>query len=121
VEREIPNSEGTPGAFTAFETRKTGAMIEVEPAIGPDGAVVDVNNAVRSELDLGSLEATGAAAAFPAQPVFEVRNLTTSLTTLMGSHTLVGTLSMPGANGVNGRVDDGRTWLVFLRVMPDSQ
>jgi len=72
-------------------------------------------------LDLGSLEANGAAMAFPAQPVFEVRKLTTSLTTLAGAHTLVGTLSMPGANGVNGRVDSGRTWLVFLRVTPDAQ
>jgi hypothetical protein len=70
---------------------------------------------------LGKLDTIGAAAHFPAQPVFENRKITTSISTLLGSHALVGTLSKPGANGVNGRVDDGRTWLVFLRVMPGDR
>jgi len=121
VESDTPTSEPTPGAFTAFETRSTGLSVEEEAAIGPDFATVDLNNVVKSETDLGSLETTGAAAHFPAQPVFETRKVTTSITTIMGSHALVGTLSMPGANGVNGRVDSGRTWLVFVRVMPGDR
>ena len=121
VDTETPTSEPTPGAFTAFETRNTGLSVEVEPAIGPDDVTVDINNAVLSVRDLGKLDTTGAAAHFPAQPVSENRKITTSISTLLGSHALVGTLSKPGTNGVNGRVDDGRTWLVFLRVMPGDR
>ena len=95
--------------------------VEVESAINPDGATVDVNMIVKSASDLGRLKATGAGAYIPAQPVFERREFTTSISTLLGSHFLVGTLSKPGTDGVNGRVDDGRTWLVFLRVMPGDR
>ena len=121
VDSETPTSDPTPGAFTAFETRNTGVTVEVEPAIAPDSATVDINMAVTNDRDMGSLEATGASAHVPAQPVFERRRITTSITTILGSHALVGTLSMPGADGVNGRVDDGRTWLVFVRAMPGDR
>jgi hypothetical protein len=117
VENETPTSDPTPGAYTAFETRNTGLSVEEEAAVGPDGSLVDVNTVVKNETDRGNLETTGAAAHFPAQPVFETRTIATSIATIVGSHALVGTLSMPGSNGVNGRVDDGRTWLVFVRVM----
>jgi hypothetical protein len=121
VDSATPTSDPTPGAFTAFETRNTGLFVEVEPAVGPDDATVDLNHVVSSVRDLGSLDTTGAAAHVPAQPVFESRKITTSITSIIGSHALVGTLSKPGADGVNGRVDDGRTWLVFLRVMPGDR
>lgn len=121
VDTETPTSDPVPGAFTAFETRNTGLRVEIEPALGPDDATVDINQAVSIVRDLGNLDTTGAAAHFPAQPVFESRKITTSIATIVGCHTLVGTLSKPGADGVNGRVDDGRTWLVFVRVMPGDR
>ena len=118
VGSENPTPEAVSGGPTASGTRETGLSVEVESAINPDGATVDVNMIVKSASDLGRLKATGAGAYIPAQPVFERRDFTTSISTLFGSHFLVGTLSAPGADGVNGRADDRRTWLVFLRLMP---
>ncbi len=37
------NTPVTPTTPTAFETRNTGVMLEVEPIVGPDGVTIDLN------------------------------------------------------------------------------
>ncbi len=115
ITREDVNAATTPGYATVFETHNVGLAVELEPQLGPDGLTIDVNHVLSLTTALGDLQVTGVAARYPAQPLFEARKITTSQTLLAGAHQLVGTFNPPGANGVNGRVDDGRTWLVFVR------
>jgi hypothetical protein len=115
VTRTEANAETTPGYATAFESRATGITVEMEPVLSPDGLSIDLNHVVTMTTHLGALQTTGVAARYPAQPLFETRRITASQSLLAETHQLVGTFSPPGANGVNGRTDDGRTWLVFVR------
>jgi hypothetical protein len=79
---------------TAFETRNTGATLEVEPVIGPDGKTIDVNLAP-SYVRL--LEMAVVAKGRDAnghdwkieQPRFYAAKTTTSLTLLSGQHVLL--------------------------------
>jgi hypothetical protein len=105
------------GYARVFETRNAGVTIEVEPVIGPDGVTIDLNQALQKTTHLGTLQATGAAVRYAAQPLFEARKSTCSQSLLLGRHMLVGTMNPPSANGVNGRRDTGRTWLVFVRAL----
>lgn len=105
------------GAFTAFEMQETGVTVEVEPTLGPDPAYLDLNLVIQYTRDLGNLQATGVARLYPAQPVFEKRRIASGLVTIPGKHLLIGTLNPPGADGVNGRADDGRVWLAFVRFL----
>jgi hypothetical protein len=109
------NGERQPGGATAFETRNAGVTIEIEPVIGPDLVTVDINQAIHSVTNLGNLQVTGVAKQYPPSILFEDRNVTNSQATLLGRHSLIGTLNPPGPNGVNGRQETGRTWLVFVR------
>ena len=54
------------------------------------------------------------------QPLFESRAITTTQTITAGRHMFVGTFNPPGATGVNDRTDDGRTWLLFVRALPNE-
>lgn len=120
VTREVPNPDGTPGVPSTFETRNAGMSIEVEPVVGPDALTIDLSHAVSSVDFLGDLKTTGVAAQYPSRPLFETRKITTSLSLLGGQHTLAGTFNPPGADGVNDRADTGRTWLVFVRAVPND-
>jgi hypothetical protein len=68
----------------------------------------------------GVLEVQGAAKRYPFAPLFEARNLGDGALLVAGKHVLFGTLNPPGADGANHREDSGRTWLVFLRLLPQS-
>ena len=114
--RDTPNSEGTPGAPASVETRNAGVTIEVEPVIGPDSITVNLSHVIRSLSYRGKLK-TVPASPLLEQPLFEERRVTTSQSVTAGRHLLVGTFNPPGADGVNERTDDGRTWLLFVRVM----
>jgi hypothetical protein len=105
------------GSPSAFETRNVGVTIEVEPVLGPDGVTIDLSNAVQIVSHRGDLRATGAAEKYPPEPVFETRRITNNLNTIAGMHAFVGTANPPGANGVNERPDDGRTWFLFVRAV----
>jgi len=118
VSREIPDAPPTPGWVTAFETRNVGTTVEVEPVVGPDGVTIDINHVVSQTTLLGKLKAPGIAEKYPWQPLFETRKLTSAQSILLGVHTFIGTLNPPGEDGVNDRVDSGRTWLLFLRATP---
>jgi hypothetical protein len=115
VNRTDANSERQPGTATSFETRDAGVTVEVEPVLGPDGVTVDLNNVVNSVAYRGGLQVTGIATRYPVQPLFETRKVTTSVSAVIGRNVLIGTLNPPGNNGVNGRTDSGRTWLLFVR------
>jgi len=105
--------ERLPGYATAFETRNAGLTVEVEPVIRPDFNV-DVNQVIQNVNFLGMLKVSGLATRHQAQPLFQNSKVTTSITLTTGKHTLIGTLNPPGADGVNDRVDTGRTWLLFV-------
>lgn len=113
--RTDAKSEIIPGYTTAFETRNTGVTVEVEPVVGPDGLVVDLNHVIQSVKAIGNLKATGIAAHYPPQPLFETSKVTTSQSVPVDLPVLVSTLNPPGADGVNDRTDSGRTYLLFVR------
>ena len=120
VERDTPNGDGTTGAPSRLETRSVGLTLEVEPIIGPDGLTIDLSHVVNSVSHLGNLK-TGPTPVFLDQPLFQTRKVTTNQTITVGRHMLVGTFNPPGASGVNDRTDDdGRTWLLFVRALPND-
>jgi hypothetical protein len=120
LERTAPPDAAPAGVPIGPDRRECGILIEVEPVVGPDAVTIDINHAIRSIGWLGDLKTTGIAVQYPLQPLFERRRITTRLTLFVGKHALVGTFDPPGANGVNERIDDGRTWLVFVRAAPDE-
>jgi hypothetical protein len=113
--RTDAKSEIIPGYTTAFETRNTGVTVEVEPVVGPDGLIVDLNHVIQSVKANGNLKATGIAGHYPPQPLFETSKVTTSQCVPLDLQVLVSTLNPPGADGVNDRTDSGRTYLLFVR------
>ncbi|MEP6669424.1 MAG: hypothetical protein ABJF10_09745 [Chthoniobacter sp.] len=113
--RTDPNSELIPGQAAAFENRNVGVTVEVEPVLDPEGTMVDLNNVVQSVKLVGNLKVAGVAAQYPAQPLFQSAKVTTSLSVPLDLPVLVSTLNPPGADGVNDRVDEGRTFLLFVR------
>jgi len=120
VTRDDANSPRIPAYTTAFETRNAGVAVEIEPALSPDGQSVELNEIISQTKLLGNLPATGVAEKYPWQPLFEARKMTTTLTLPIGVHVLTGTLNPPGADGVNGRTDNGRTFLLFVRAVPSE-
>jgi hypothetical protein len=95
-----------------FETRNCGLTVEVEPTVGPSGKVLNLDIVPQVVSYLGDLQ--GGPQPLP-QPLFATRKLTTSINIPIGGHALLGTASDPGADGVNGRKDTGRTWLCFVQ------
>ncbi len=102
---------------TAFETRSVGLTLEVEPVLDPSGQIVDLNMVPQMVSYEGDLQTGTTLQKFQPQPLFETRKITTSFTSRIGEHALIGTYSHPGDTGVNGHKDDGETWLGFIRVV----
>lgn len=115
INRSDVNSERQPGSVSALETRNAGVTVEVEPVVGPDGVTVDLNQVVSSVAYHGGLQVTGIATRYPVQPLFETSKVTSAISTIFGRNVLLSTLNPPGNDGVNGRTDTGRTWLLFVR------
>jgi hypothetical protein len=118
--RTDPNSEVIPGQASAFETRNAGVTVEVEPVVGPDLLTIDLNHVVQSVKLVGPLKVTGTATQYPPSPLFETAKVTTSQSVQVGLPILVSTLNPPGADGVNDRMDSGRTYLLFVRATLDE-
>jgi len=114
----VPKENRQPASFAGFETRSTGVYMEIEPVLGPDARIVDINLVPHVTRLLGMLKVNGAAAKYPAQPVFTTRQVTTSVSSPLGVPVLLGTMSQPTDSGVNDRKDDGRTGLAYIRVTP---
>jgi hypothetical protein len=107
-----------PASFTSFETRNTGVTMEIEPVVDAEGFFVDLNIVPQIVQRNGMLELGDVAAKYPLQPLFTTRKITTTATTGLGIPLLLGTMSQPRDNGVNGRKDDERTSLTYVRVTP---
>jgi general secretion pathway protein D len=107
-----------PASFTSFETRNTGVTMEIEPVVDAEGFFVDLNIVPQIVQRNGMLELGDVAAKYPLQPLFTTRKITTTATTGLGIPLLLGTMSQPRDNGVNGRKDDERTSLAYVRVTP---
>lgn len=120
VTAEIASSEILPGVATTFEKRNVGVSVEVEPVIGPDGVTIDLSHAISAIAHLGNLNPGPIATPFPPLPLFESRKVTSAQTVFIGRHMLVGTFNPPDNDGVNERADDGRTWLLFVRALPNE-
>ena len=105
-----------PASFTRFEMRPVGWRIEVDPVLGSEGRVVDLNLAPEHTVHRGNLEGDALLARYPGQPVFATQKVTTSVTAIVGHQCFLGTFSAPRETGVNGRKDDGRTWFAFVKV-----
>jgi hypothetical protein len=115
----VPTGKTIPPCWTAFETRDLGWRLEVDPVLNETG-VVDVSVALDRTILVGPLQGhEWLENRDPLAPVFESRSITTSLSTAVGKHALMGTFSPPHDTNVNGRKDDGRIWLAFLKVTVD--
>lgn len=102
---------------TGFEVRPTGWRMEVDPVLADDGVSVEVNVAPEFVRYCGMLKGNDFMEKhYPPQPVFENHKLMTSVGLPAGHHALLGTFSPPRDSNVNGRPDDGKVWLAFLRV-----
>ncbi len=112
----IPQENRQPPSFRRSETRNTGVSVEIEPVIGTEARIVDINVVPRIVRFAGMIEARGVAAKYPAQPLFTTRMVTTSASSAPGVPVLIGTMSQPVDTGVNDRKDDGRTSLAYIRV-----
>ena len=112
-----PKKAVLPPVGTAFETKNVGFISEAEPILGEDGATVDANFALTFTRHLGPLEVTGIAKTYPPRPLFESRKFTGSATATVGAQQFLSTFNLPVESGVNGRKDDGRVWLGFVRVV----
>jgi hypothetical protein len=107
----------TPSAgFKKMEQRALGWRIEVDPVVGPDGCVIDLNLVPEHVEFRGNLQGDAMLANYPQQPVFGVQNITTAVTAIVARPCFLGTFSNPRDTGVNGRKDDGRTWFAFVKV-----
>jgi len=93
-----------------------GWRIEVDPVLGPDGRVADLNLAPEHVEHRGNLQGHPMLSRYPQQPVFSAQKITTAVTAIVGHQCFIGTMSTPRDTGVNGRQDDGRTWLAFVKV-----
>ncbi len=88
----------TPATPTAFETRNTGATLEVEPVIDADGVHIDLNIAPQHVEFLGyqlfpmpkDKDITGADGKDSRQAIYFTMKTTTSLTLYTGRHALLG-------------------------------
>ena len=107
-----------PSTPTGFQTKSVGTSIEIEVRIDPKTRYVEVNLVPSIVSYLGLMQVDGVAQRYPAQPLFSTRKITTSVTAGFGKPMLLGTMNQPRDNGVNGRKDDGKTSLAFIRVMP---
>ena len=98
-----------------WETRNTGLTLEIDSALAPDGALVDMTLVPQFVRLLGNLQVEGIAQKYLPQPVFETRKVTTSLCAALGEQAFIGTFNQPADTGVNGQKDTGRVWLGFIQ------
>ena len=117
--RGIPTLDAMPGVPDSLESREAGMEVQCEPVVADDGLSISLTHVVNS-VEIADLKTTGLAASYPVLPVFTTQKVTSQQMVLAGHHMLVGTFNPPGATGVNGRVDTGRTWLLFVRATPDE-
>ncbi|HEX8312421.1 MAG TPA: hypothetical protein VF614_13955 [Chthoniobacteraceae bacterium] len=113
-----PADRRSPASFTSFEVRNVGVTVECEPLLSPDGLYANINVVPQIVSVVDVLEVNGVATRYPAQPVFTTRKISTSASTGVGVPVLLGTMNHPRENGVNGRRDNGKTSLAYIRMTP---
>lgn len=108
-----------PPAWTAMQTRPLGWSMEVDPVLNETG-IVNLSLALERTVLLSCLRGhEWLESRDPQMPLYESRKITTSLSTALGKHSLMGTFSPPHDTNVNNQKDDGRIWLAFLAVTVD--
>ncbi len=128
--REIPFATGwsvsrpagisrtaVPPTASELEIKNAGFFCQIEPQMGPDGSTIDMNYQFEFVRSLGALQVTGIAKTYPPQPLFETRKLNANVAATAGKQQFIGTFNLPNESGVNGRIDDGRVWLGFVRAV----
>ena len=106
-----------PPTAADFETTNAGFFCQMEPQKAGDGATIEMNYQFEFVRSLGALQVTGIAKTYPPQPLFETRKLNATVTATAGKQQFIGTFNLPNESGVNGRKDDGRVWLGFVRAV----
>jgi len=109
-----------PGVPSSFESRNTGVTIQTESEIFPERSMIELDSTIESVSSPGALDGSGMAKREPQAPVFERRKLQSRLVVPLGAHVFLGTLNPPGPDGVNDRMDSGRSWLAFVRATPST-
>ena len=111
--------------YPALSGKNLGLSVELETVIGPSDAllkgaplVADLNLLISWRADAGNLQGPAALAPYPETGVAESRKIQCMISCYAGVPTFLGTLNPPRDNGVNGRKDSGRVWLVFVQVTP---
>jgi hypothetical protein len=109
----IPVGAAEPFA-TGFDTRNVGDTLEIEPVVGPDGRMIDLNLVPQSVRFAGYQQSTKES--WAKQPLFETQKLTTSITVQDGEPSFLGTLNPPFGNGLAIEQKEHRVWLDFITV-----
>jgi hypothetical protein len=120
VAAENAPDKQSPSPSPSFETRNVGFTFECEPMLLEGGLYADINIVPQIVSVSDVLKVNGIAARYPAQPVFTMRKITTSAITGSGVPVLLGTMNHPRENGVNGRKDNGKTSLAYVRMTPST-
>jgi hypothetical protein len=104
-------------APTAWETRNVGDTFELEPVIGPDGTLCDINLvpqhvSLTEFRDLPEL----AGALLTSQPIFSTQKITTSTEVTSGEPHYLGTMTPSAPRGIARGEAPSDIWLAFLHV-----
>jgi type II secretory pathway component GspD/PulD (secretin) len=79
----------------AFETRNVGITLEVDPQVGPDGQIIDVNLVPELVEHVDDVEHGPTAEGVPVKmPLFHTAKLTTSVSVPNGRYVLLGTTNL---------------------------
>jgi hypothetical protein len=103
---------------TTDEVRIVGDTLEVEPVLGPDNRLIDLNLVAQSTRFTGYTEAPDKST--PRQPIFRSRKITTSVTLTAGEPMLIGSLNPPSDSGLPGVEADEKLHLDFITVFVGS-
>lgn len=116
--QDVPNAP-VPATPTSFETRNTGATLEIEPTLAENNEIIDLRIAPDLVTYVGRTK-YGQGLSETETPVFETQRTNTALTLRAGHPCLLGTPSRPPVSQVDPN-SAKRVWFTFVTptvVMP---
>lgn len=107
-----PANPVSPLTPKSFETRNTGATLEIEPTLSEDNQIVDLRM-VPEIVTLVGQDSFGEGASRIVMPNFESQRINSSFTVRVNEPFLMGTMSRPPASAVD-KDSATRVWFAFV-------
>ena len=114
---ELLSQIATPATPSAFETRNTGLMVEIEPIVRNDKKTVEVR-IMPSFVHLLGTTTSGQGLAEAKMPHFETQRLKTAYTARVGRPYLLGTMNRSPFSKLEGA---DKIWFAMVTVKPVKQ